>query len=227
MSRSSLRGSGCTRTRSAGISDTSPTQGLVRSTAAHRGRPGRPRIVYAADGRAQRSRARATASSPSCSRARSRARPEGAREAERGRARLGRLPRRPPAPSVRLTRTRPSAADRRPARGTRLRARARVGDAIEMHRCPFQELVEAYGDVVCGLHRGLLAARSTRSTPASTSRRSSPTREPGLCRATLASRLTLLVFPTFLQSVFPTESAPRSPRCRDRRAARSVDRSSE
>lgn len=157
--------------------------GLVRSTPAHRGRPGRPRIVYSATsgaapaGESYRFLAELLASALARS-------TEGERTVEQaGRAWGGYLVDRPP-PSVRLTTDEAMGriVDLLAAHGF---APRRVGDAIEMRRCPFQELVEAYGDVVCGLHRGLLAGALDALGADVHLATLEPYPEPGLCRATV------------------------------------------
>lgn len=156
--------------------------GLVQSTPAHRGRPGRPRIVYSAtsgaapEGESYRFLSELLASALARS-------TEGERVVEEaGRAWGGYLVA-PPPPSVRLT------ADEATGRIVELLAAhgfapRRVGDTIEMRRCPFQELVEAYGDVVCGLHRGLLAGALDALDAGVGLATLEPYPEPGLCRAT-------------------------------------------
>lgn len=158
--------------------------GHVRSTPAHRGRPGRPRIVYTATDDAPQSGESYRLLAEMLSSALAR-RTEGLAEAERaGRDWGGYLVDRAP-PSARLTR------DEAVRRIVDLLAThgfepARRGDAIEMHRCPFQELVEAYGDVVCGLHRGLLAGAFEALDAGVGLAALEPYPVPGLCRATLA-----------------------------------------
>jgi predicted ArsR family transcriptional regulator len=159
--------------------------GLVRSTPAHRGRPGRPRIVYSAtsgtapEGESYRFLAELLAS------ALARA-AEGERAVEEaGRAWGGYLVERP-TPSLPLT-TDEAAGRIVDLLATHGFAPRRVGDAIEMRRCPFQELVEAYGNVVCGLHRGLLAGALEALDAGVELTTLEPYPEPGLCRATFAA----------------------------------------
>lgn len=159
--------------------------GLVRSTPAHRGRRGRPRIVYSATsgaapaGESYRFLAELLAS------ALARA-TEGQEAVEAaGRAWGGYLVERP-APSMPLTTDEAAGriVDLLQAHGF---APQRVGDAIEMHRCPFQELVETYGNVVCGLHRGLLGGALDALDAGVELTALEPYPEPGLCRATFAA----------------------------------------
>lgn len=155
--------------------------GLVVSEPVHRGAPGRPRIVYQATAGAVQHEdgyrflaevlADALARSPD---------PAGQAE-EAGRAWGGFLVERPP-PSIRLTAD--EAADRivelLAAHGF---APERKDSVVEMHRCPFRELVETHGDVVCSLHRGLLAgALETLGADVSLAALE-PYPAPGVCRA--------------------------------------------
>jgi predicted ArsR family transcriptional regulator len=155
--------------------------GLVVSRPVHRGVPGRPRIVYeAAAGAAEHADGyRFLAEMLAGALART-ADPSG--DAERaGRAWGGFLVDRPP-PSVRLT------ADEATARIVQLLAAhgfapERRDSVVEMHRCPFRELVETHGDVVCGLHRGLLAGALEALEAGVSLEALEPYPVPGVCRA--------------------------------------------
>lgn len=155
--------------------------GLVVSRPVHRGAPGRPRIAYeASEGAAQSGDgyrflaemlAGALARSPD---------PSGHAE-EAGRAWGGFLVDRP-LPSIRLTAD--EAADRivqlLAAHGF---APERKVSVVEMHRCPFRELVETHGDIVCGLHRGLLAGALEALGAGVSLAALEPYPAPGVCRA--------------------------------------------
>ncbi|MFN8222342.1 MAG: helix-turn-helix domain-containing protein [Gaiellales bacterium] len=56
---------------------------------------------------------------------------------------------------------------------------------IDMRHCPFRELVDAYGDVVCGLHRGLLRGALGELTDALELESLVPFAKPGTCVASL------------------------------------------
>ena len=130
--------------------------GLVRSRAAARRTPGRPRVVYELDpgaARAERDEYRLLATVLAEIAART---ADGAAASEEaGRVWGRRLVRRPePAPTI-------GEED----------AIARVGEVlaeqgfeptveerrIEMHRCPFHELAETSSEIVCAVHRGLIS----------------------------------------------------------------------
>ncbi len=157
--------------------------GLVSSRPIHRGRPGRPRIVYEATsgGRVDTDGYRFLAEMLASALA---GEADGAAIAERaGTAWGGHLVERPP-PSARVG---PDEAKGRiigllASHGFAPDAR---GESIEMHRCPFHDLVDAYGDVVCGLHRGLLAGALETLDAGVALDALEPYAEPGLCRATL------------------------------------------
>lgn len=160
--------------------------GLVRSRPAHHGRPGRPRILYEATGdsveadESYRLLAEVLASALAGSE-------QGVASAEAaGRSWGGYLVERPQ-PAVRLE---PEvAADR----VVRMLAEhgfepVRASAVIEMHRCPFHELVDAYGDVVCGLHRGLLAGALDTLDAGLRLDALEPYPVPGICLARLGPR---------------------------------------
>jgi predicted ArsR family transcriptional regulator len=155
--------------------------GLVVSRPAHRGVPGRPRILYeATDGAGPHGDgyrflaemlAGALARSPD---------PSGQAE-EAGRTWGGFLVDRP-SPSTRLTTE--EAADRivqlLAVHGF---APERRDSVVEMHHCPFRELVETHGDVVCSLHRGLLAGALEALDAGVSLEALEPYPVPGVCRA--------------------------------------------
>jgi predicted ArsR family transcriptional regulator len=160
--------------------------GLVRSRPAHHGRPGRPRIVYEATGEAPeavesyRFLAEVLASALAGS-------GEGAAAAEAaGRAWGGYLVERPP-PGVRLSPEETSGRIVELLAGHGFEP-TRADDLIEMRACPFRELVDAYGDVVCGLHRGLLTGALDALDAGVVLTALEPYPVPGLCRARLEVR---------------------------------------
>ena len=53
-----------------------------------------------------------------------------------------------------------------------------------MHRCPFRDLAEEHGDVVCSVHLGLIRGALAVGAPV-TATRLEPFVEPSLCRARL------------------------------------------
>lgn len=159
--------------------------GLVRSRPVHHGRPGRPRILYEATGdpveadESYRLLAEVLASALTGSE-------RGTASAEAaGRTWGGYLVERPQ-PAVRLDPE--EAADR----VVRMLAEhgfepQRASAVIEMHHCPFHELVDAYGDVVCGLHRGLLAGALDTLDAGLRLDELEPYPVPGICRARLGA----------------------------------------
>ena len=58
------------------------------------------------------------------------------------------------------------------------------GDVL-MHRCPFRDLAEQHGDVVCAVHLGLIRGALAEIGAPVTATRLEPFVEPGLCRARL------------------------------------------
>lgn len=62
-----------------------------------------------------------------------------------------------------------------------------VARTIEMHRCPFVELVEAHGEVVCTLHRGLIAGALEALGAELSIAALEPWARPGVCRARLVA----------------------------------------
>jgi predicted ArsR family transcriptional regulator len=58
------------------------------------------------------------------------------------------------------------------------------GDVL-MHRCPFRDLAEQHGDVVCSVHLGLIRGALAEIGAPVTATRLEPFVEPGLCRARL------------------------------------------
>jgi predicted ArsR family transcriptional regulator len=157
--------------------------GLVSSSPVHRGHPGRPRIVYEATSGAPepvesyRFLAEVLASALAGS-------TEGEILAEQtGRAWGQYLVDRPPPASYV---SHDEAVDRivglLAGHGF---APERRGDVIEMHRCPFHDLVETYGEIVCGLHRGLLSGALETLGSEVALDHLDPYPAPGLCRAHL------------------------------------------
>ncbi|MGL6278737.1 MAG: helix-turn-helix transcriptional regulator [Gaiella sp.] len=159
--------------------------GLVRSSALHLGRPGRPRIVFVATtgtvapAESYRFLAEMLASTIAAA-------PDGPEQAERAGRSWGRYLLERPPPGARLT------ADEVGERLVELLdahgfAPRREAGTIEMHRCPFHELVDTYGDVVCGLHRGLLAGALDELDAGIGLVEFAPYPEPTFCRARLSS----------------------------------------
>lgn len=64
------------------------------------------------------------------------------------------------------------------------------GTAIRLRHCPFLELAEEYGTVVCPLHLGLMQGALTELRSPLTTTRLEPFAEPGACLAHLAPRAT-------------------------------------
>ena len=58
------------------------------------------------------------------------------------------------------------------------------GDVL-MHRCPFRDLAEQHGDVVCSVHLGLIRGALAEIGAPVTATRLEPFVEPSLCRARL------------------------------------------
>lgn len=156
--------------------------GLVTSRAEERTRPGRPRIVFSRSEEPEgREDYRLLAAILAGSLAGT---PEGAASAERAGEAWGRyLVERPP-PLRRVTAA--DAADRvvglleehgfEPERED--------GDVL-MHRCPFRNLAEEHGDVVCSVHLGLIRGALAEIGAPVTATRLEPFVEPSLCRARL------------------------------------------
>ena len=155
--------------------------GLVTSSPEQRTRPGRPRIVFAPTDEAPAGRqdyrllAAILAGSLSGS-------PDGPATAERAGNAWGRyLVERPP-PLARLS------ADEAADQVVRLldehgfEPERENGDVL-MHRCPFHDLAEQHGDVVCAVHLGLVRGALTEIGAPVTVTRLEPFVAPGLCRA--------------------------------------------
>lgn len=158
--------------------------GLVASRPVHRGRPGRPRIVYEATGGSAggadgyRFLAEMLASAVAAS-------GDGEATVERAGRAWGRhlVDGAPPASA--------DSADAAVARIVAVLAShgfapQRSDDVIEMHHCPFHDLVDTYGRVICGLHRGLLAGALETLDAGVSLQRLEPYPAPGVCRAHLA-----------------------------------------
>lgn len=60
------------------------------------------------------------------------------------------------------------------------------GDVL-MHRCPFRDLAEEHGDVVCSVHLGLIRGALAEINAPVTATRLEPFVEPSLCRARLGT----------------------------------------
>ena len=58
------------------------------------------------------------------------------------------------------------------------------GDVL-MHRCPFRDLAEQHGNVVCSVHLGLIRGALAEIGAPVTATRLEPFVEPSLCRARL------------------------------------------
>jgi predicted ArsR family transcriptional regulator len=158
-------------------------EGRVESGPEARRRPGRPRILFrstlaAADDRPQNYRLLASIlTSLVASEA------DGAARAEAAGNAWGRyLVDRPP-PLARVRDDRVAAQVEELLRDEGFEPERTDGE-IRMHRCPFQELSERNGDVVCSLHRGLLnGALAELGSKRTVELR--PFSEPGVCVARL------------------------------------------
>jgi predicted ArsR family transcriptional regulator len=158
--------------------------GLVASEVEERRRRGRPRIVYRATAEATEERedyrllAAVLAGSLSAA-------PDGPAAAEAAGRAWGRYLVERPLP---LTRVDEDAAAEEVVRlldehGFRPE---RDGRTILMHRCPFRDLAEQHGDIVCSAHLGLIRGALEEIGAPVTATRLEPFVEPRLCRARLA-----------------------------------------
>ncbi len=157
--------------------------GLVSSRAEERHRPGRPRVVYEANGRPERGREdyRLLAAILAGSLSRSRDGPATAEQA--GRA-WGRYLVERPLPLATLT---PEDAAEQVVRlldEHGFEPERENGDVV-MRRCPFRDLAEQHGEVVCSVHLGLIRGALDEIGAPVTATRLEPFVEPGLCRARL------------------------------------------
>jgi predicted ArsR family transcriptional regulator len=159
--------------------------GLVTSSPEPRTRPGRPRIVFTpaeeAPGGRQDYRLLASVLASSLSGS-----PEGAATAERAGSAWGRyLVERPP-PLARM-----SAGDAADHVVRLLDEHGfepeRENGNVLMHRCPFHDLAEQHGDVVCSVHLGLIRGALAEIGAPVTVTRLEPFVEPSLCRARLGT----------------------------------------
>jgi predicted ArsR family transcriptional regulator len=156
--------------------------GLVTSSPEPRTSPGRPRIVFSAaeeDGGRQDYRLLAAILAGSLSGS-----PDGAATAERAGTAWGRyLVERPP-PLARMTPG--EAADHvvRLLDEHGFEPEREDGDVL-MHRCPFHDLAEQHGDVVCAVHLGLIRGALAEIGAPITATKLEPFVEPHLCRARL------------------------------------------
>ncbi|HSK15865.1 MAG TPA: helix-turn-helix domain-containing protein [Gaiellaceae bacterium] len=161
--------------------------GLVASEVEERHRRGRPRVVYRATGSAPGERedyrllAAVLAGSLSTS-------PDGPAAAEAAGRAWGRYLVERPLP---LT-----AVDEDAAAGEVVRLLdehgfrpERENETILMHRCPFRDLAEQHGDVVCSAHLGLIRGALEEIGAPITATRLEPFVEPRLCRAHLGPRV--------------------------------------
>ena len=157
--------------------------GFVSSGTEPRTRPGRPRVVFTAteeeaEGREDyRLLAAILAGSLSGTET-------GAAAAERAGEAWGRFLVERPAPFTRLTPG--DAADQvvRLLDEHGFEPERENGDVL-MHRCPFRDLAEQHGDVVCAVHLGLIRGALAEIGAPVTATRLEPFVEPGLCRARL------------------------------------------
>ena len=106
------------------------------------------------------------------------------RRGRAGRRGLGPLPRRAAAPFARLSAG--DAADQvvRLLDEHGFEPERENGDVI-MRRCPFRDLAEQHGDIVCSVHLGLIRGALAEIGAPVTATRLEPFVEPGLCRARL------------------------------------------
>jgi predicted ArsR family transcriptional regulator len=157
--------------------------GLVTSSPEPRTRPGRPRIVFRAaeeePGGRQDYRLLAAVLAGSLSGS-----PEGVATAERAGTAWGRYLVERPLPLARMS------ADEAADHVVRLldehgfEPERENGDVL-MHRCPFHDLAEQHGDVVCSVHLGLIRGALAEIGAPVTVTRLEPFVEPSLCRARL------------------------------------------
>ena len=159
--------------------------GLVTSHAEARTRPGRPRIVFSAEEEPEgREDYRLLAAILAGSLAGT---PEGVAAAERAGKAWGRFLVERPAPFTRVDAD--DAADRVVALLDEhgFEPERENGDIL-MHRCPFRDLAEEHGDVVCSVHLGLLRGALAEIGAPVTATRLEPFVAPSLCRARLGAR---------------------------------------
>lgn len=159
--------------------------GLVTSSPEPRTRPGRPRIVFTtaeeAPGGRQDYRLLASVLASSLSGS-----PEGTVAAERAGSAWGRYLVERPLPLARMS------ADQAADHVVRLLAEhgfepERQNGDILMRRCPFHDLAEQHGDVVCSVHLGLVRGALAEIGAPVTVTRLEPFVEPRLCRARLGA----------------------------------------
>jgi len=161
--------------------------GLVASRPAERTTPGRPRILYTLCHHvdtAERERYRLLATILAGTMSELEDGP--ARAAEAGRAWGRYLVRRPP-PNVSLTEVEATreVVDLLAHHGFRPDA---GGSEIRMHTCPFRELAESGGRIVCAVHRGLISGALDELGSTLEVERLDPFVEPELCVARLGRR---------------------------------------
>ena len=157
--------------------------GFVSSSTEPRTRPGRPRVVFTAtedeaEGREDyRLLAAILAGSLSGTET-------GAAAAERAGEAWGRFLVERPRPFARMSAA--DAADQvvRLLDEHGFEPERENGDVL-MHRCPFRDLAEQHGDVVCSVHLGLIRGALAEIGAPVTATRLEPFVEPGLCRARL------------------------------------------
>lgn len=157
--------------------------GFVSSSTEPRTRPGRPRVVFTAteekaEGR-EDYRLLAAILAGSLSGTES-----GAAAAERAGEAWGRFLVERPRPFARLSAG--DAADQvvRLLDEHGFEPERENGDVL-MRRCPFRDLAEQHGDVVCAVHLGLIRGALAEIGAPVTATRLEPFVEPGLCRARL------------------------------------------
>ena len=157
--------------------------GFVSSSTEPPTRPGRPRVVFTADRGAAEGRedyrllAAILAGSLSGTET-------GAAAAEQAGAAWGRFLVERPRPFARLSAG--DAADQvvRLLDEHGFEPERENGDVL-MRRCPFRDLAEQHGDVVCSVHLGLIRGALAETGAPVTATRLEPFVEPGLCRARL------------------------------------------
>ena len=156
--------------------------GFVSSSTEPRTRPGRPRVVFTATEEAEgredyRLLAAILAGSLSGTE-------NGTAAAERAGEAWGRFLVERPRPFVRLSAG--DAADQvvRLLDEHGFEPERENGDVL-MHRCPFRDLAEQHGDVVCAVHLGQIRGALAEIGAPVTATRLEPFVEPGLCRARL------------------------------------------
>jgi predicted ArsR family transcriptional regulator len=153
--------------------------GLVSSALEVRSRPGRPHVLYAATAEAgepaedYRFLARMLASALEAG-------PDPERQAERAGHRWGRylIDRRAPDDAISADAARNELARLLADQGF---APEQAGDAIHMCRCPFKDLAESHGGVICALHLGLLRGALEELHAPVRVEALRPFAEPGVC----------------------------------------------